>query len=95
MDYGFLRMDYGFLKMDYGLVKWIRDLAKNKFEVLRTQNFDRPLYLKFIFMRDPLSILRVCNPCSGIRSQFSGIRNLFSYNGLRIPYNGLRIFTSP
>ena len=33
-------MDYGFLKMDYGLVKWIRDLAKNKFEILRTRNFD-------------------------------------------------------
>ena len=40
MDYRFLKMDYGFLKMDYGLVKWIRDLAKNKFEVLRTRNFD-------------------------------------------------------
>jgi len=40
MDYEFLKMDYGFLKMDYGLVKWIRDLAKNKFEILRTRNFD-------------------------------------------------------
>ena len=27
-------MDYGFVKMDYRLVKWIKDLAKNKFEVL-------------------------------------------------------------
>ena len=29
-----------FLKIDYGLVKWIRDLVKNIFEVLRTQNFN-------------------------------------------------------
>ena len=33
-------MVYGFLKMDYGFVKWIRDLAKNKFKVLRTRNLD-------------------------------------------------------
>ena len=40
MDCGFLKMAYGFLKMNYGLVKWIRNLAKNKFEVVRTRDFD-------------------------------------------------------
>ena len=41
MDYGFLIMDYVLLIIDYGLL--IMDygyIAKNKFEVLKTRNFD-------------------------------------------------------
>ena len=41
MDYGFLIMDHGLLIIDYGLL--IMDyefIAKNKFEVLKTRNFD-------------------------------------------------------
>ena len=40
MDYGFFIMEYGFVTMDYGFVIRLGILAKNKFEVLRTQNFD-------------------------------------------------------
>ena len=39
MDYGFFIMDYGFVTMDYGFVIRLGTLAKNKFEVLRTQIF--------------------------------------------------------
>ena len=67
MDYGFLKIDYGFLKMDYGLLKWIKDIAKNKFEVLRSKKIMCSQYLEINFWQEiPNLLLRIRNPLLGI-----------------------------
>ena len=82
--------------MDYGFI------AKSKFEVLETRNFDTLGVEKgrrnfgfsipqIYFWRDPYSMLRVRNPFSGIRHPCSGIRNPCSGFRNVFSYHGLRI----